>query len=411
MDIKTIILALAIGNFIFGLTLIFYSIRDTNSQKNYFLIAAKFLQLTGWLMLYFRGSVPDLLSFTVGNIFLLSGFKYECWSMFKINGKYVSLSLQILSLIFITCICVYASALNPPLKIALSSSISVIIFFLSAWVMLRHGEDKSFLRSYVGWTMLILATTVTVRAILALPIPDGFYLFTQNPIQLISFFLLYFVLLTNGFGLILISKEQSDKKLHEVMEEQKAILDTLPTGLCILRDRIIDQCNPAMEQIFGFLPGMLKGKSVRILYENDEIFEEYGYKIYSEIEKKGRFEGEVPYIRQNGEHFWAKDLGSTIFQERSQGHAVFSVTDISEQKKQQEILTKQKLDLEQTLSRINRLEGILSICMYCKKIRVNDESWEQLEKYITSHSDVHFSHGICPSCYEENYKSLKLDTD
>jgi hypothetical protein len=37
--------------------------------------------------------------------------------------------------------------------------------------------------------------------------------------------------------------------------------------------------------------------------------------------------------------------------------------------------------------------------MYCKKIRDDVESWQQLEQYITEHSEAMFSHGICPECY------------
>jgi DNA-binding response OmpR family regulator len=57
--------------------------------------------------------------------------------------------------------------------------------------------------------------------------------------------------------------------------------------------------------------------------------------------------------------------------------------------------------LEDTLARVKRLEGIIPICMYCKKIRGDHNSWNQLEQYITDHSEAEFSHGICPRCAEE----------
>ncbi len=46
---------------------------------------------------------------------------------------------------------------------------------------------------------------------------------------------------------------------------------------------------------------------------------------------------------------------------------------------------------------VKRLEGILSICAYCKKIR-DDSRWSQMERYVTQHSEAQFSHGICPEC-------------
>lgn len=46
---------------------------------------------------------------------------------------------------------------------------------------------------------------------------------------------------------------------------------------------------------------------------------------------------------------------------------------------------------------VKRLEGLLSICAYCKKIRDNSQ-WQQMERYVTQHSEARFSHGICPDC-------------
>jgi len=56
--------------------------------------------------------------------------------------------------------------------------------------------------------------------------------------------------------------------------------------------------------------------------------------------------------------------------------------------------------LRKTLAELRVLEGLLPICSYCKKIREHDGSWQQLETYITEHSEALFSHGICPACRE-----------
>ncbi len=57
-------------------------------------------------------------------------------------------------------------------------------------------------------------------------------------------------------------------------------------------------------------------------------------------------------------------------------------------------------ELEGALSRVKQLQGLLPICSYCKKIRSDDDYWEQVDSYITKHSEVAFSHSICPACYE-----------
>lgn len=55
---------------------------------------------------------------------------------------------------------------------------------------------------------------------------------------------------------------------------------------------------------------------------------------------------------------------------------------------------------------IKILEGILPICMSCKKIRNDEGGYEQLELYISKHSEVLFSHGICPDCKKKLYPNF-----
>jgi sigma-B regulation protein RsbU (phosphoserine phosphatase) len=50
------------------------------------------------------------------------------------------------------------------------------------------------------------------------------------------------------------------------------------------------------------------------------------------------------------------------------------------------------------ISNIKRLTGLLPICSYCKRIRSDHDYWEQVDSYLTEHTDAKFSHGICPSC-------------
>jgi len=64
-------------------------------------------------------------------------------------------------------------------------------------------------------------------------------------------------------------------------------------------------------------------------------------------------------------------------------------------------LADQVRDLETALKQVKQLRGLLPICMYCKKIRKDEDYWQQVETYISEHSEAEFSHGICPDCYGE----------
>lgn len=63
--------------------------------------------------------------------------------------------------------------------------------------------------------------------------------------------------------------------------------------------------------------------------------------------------------------------------------------------------------LEATLAIVKKLEGVIPICGICKKIRDDKESWQQLEQYISEHSEALFSHGLCPECYEKEMIAIR----
>lgn len=57
-------------------------------------------------------------------------------------------------------------------------------------------------------------------------------------------------------------------------------------------------------------------------------------------------------------------------------------------------------ELETALGEVRRLQGLLPMCSYCKKVRNEANYWQQVEAYITSTSDVQLTHSVCPSCLE-----------
>ena len=61
-------------------------------------------------------------------------------------------------------------------------------------------------------------------------------------------------------------------------------------------------------------------------------------------------------------------------------------------------------ELELALANVKLLQGLLPICCYCKKIRNDQNYWQQVDTYIADHSEAQFTHGICPECREKIVK-------
>lgn len=113
--------------------------------------------------------------------------------------------------------------------------------------------------------------------------------------------------------------------------------------------------------------------------------------------------------------FWRKD-GSTVW---LLAHAhlvpeapgkpmicVGTAVDITERKHAEEVREHLILELRKALSDVTTLSGLLPICSSCKKIRDDKGYWNQLEHYISSHSEASFTHGICPDCAKALYPEV-----
>src|SRR5271163_540603 len=81
----------------------------------------------------------------------------------------------------------------------------------------------------------------------------------------------------------------------------------------------------------------------------------------------------------------------------------------------QQALTERVAELKEALLSVKQLGGLLPICSYCKKIRDDQNYWQQVEAYVGKHSEAKFSHSICPQCYEDIIKpqmvQLGVDPD
>ena len=124
------------------------------------------------------------------------------------------------------------------------------------------------------------------------------------------------------------------------LREQEMMMDTCPTGLIILRNRVFERCNPAAGRFLGYEPAELIGKSTRILFSDECSWRELGEKLYANNMRGGSFSIELELIRKDGERIWALLSGYII--DPTQSHGIFSVVDVTAQKKTAEALKEAK---------------------------------------------------------------------
>jgi PAS domain S-box-containing protein len=109
--------------------------------------------------------------------------------------------------------------------------------------------------------------------------------------------------------------------------------------------------------------------------------------------KRETFEMEYRLRRHDGAYRWIFDRGVPCYDASGKFRGyIGSCVDVSDRIEAQAAL-KAAQDKE-----IKQLRGLLPICTYCKKVRNDSNYWQQIDSYVTQHSDVLFSHGVCPDC-------------
>jgi PAS domain S-box-containing protein len=90
---------------------------------------------------------------------------------------------------------------------------------------------------------------------------------------------------------------------------------------------------------------------------------------------------------------------------------IYSVArDITERKEAEAQREQLVRELQAALAEVRELQKILPICMYCRKIRNDQNYWQTVEVYIAHHTNSRFSHGICPSCLPEVLRNEGITT-
>jgi len=85
--------------------------------------------------------------------------------------------------------------------------------------------------------------------------------------------------------------------------------------------------------------------------------------------------------------------------------------EVNERRRSEDEQKKLVVSLQKALAEIKTLHGIVPICSHCKKIRDDKGFWNKVETFVARHTEVKFSHGICPECIKKHYSDIFPNKD
>lgn len=165
--------------------------------------------------------------------------------------------------------------------------------------------------------------------------------------------------------------------------------------------------NKATRELSGYQEENLLGKSIETIFpEAEEIY--FKEKTLEKLIKEGE-------LRNYETHLKAKDSknipilfnGSVVKDKDGRMiRIVCTARDITERKRIEQERERLIKELQKVIAEVKQLGGLLPICSGCKKIRDDKGYWNQIEEYISDHSEAIFSHSLCPDCLKRLYPDI-----
>jgi diguanylate cyclase (GGDEF)-like protein len=222
MDITTMLFALALGNLALCAALFFFEYERKKSLTLSTWAIAKQCQAAAWLLLYFRGSgvVPDPISIPLGYSILFAGVALEAGALWEMaerpQWRRPTLWLLILAIgVFVACYAIDETGLR-----TVAASLILGGFYLSGAAALALGwRSASMLRRFLAIATALLALLVAARGVMVLTMPGGWGWISNSFLQLWSSAAFYLLMLLNGFGYLLLAREQ----LHQELERLEVV--------------------------------------------------------------------------------------------------------------------------------------------------------------------------------------------
>ncbi|MFH0998812.1 MAG: PAS domain S-box protein [Pseudomonadota bacterium] len=192
--------------------------------------------------------------------------------------------------------------------------------------------------------------------------------------------------------------QKSEEKFRLLVENSHDIIYSLTA------DGVFIFVSPVWTTLLGHSVIQVVGTSFQTFVHPDDI---PGCMVFLQavIDTGQRQEG-IEYRVQHTDGSWYWHTSSAVpFKDESGSIVGFYgiAKDITERKKKEDDMKELISQLQKAIEEIKTLKGIVPICANCKKIRDDKGYWEQVESYVSKHTEAQFSHSICPECLKEHY--------
>jgi PAS domain S-box-containing protein len=202
-------------------------------------------------------------------------------------------------------------------------------------------------------------------------------------------------------------RKAAEKSLTESEERFRSMSVSAKDALVTINNEgFITFWNGSAAKIFGYSAQEALGQELHPLLAPKRYRELYR-DSFREFKKTGTGNAlgktlELSAMRKNGSEF-PIELSLSSYQNSGCWNAIGTIRDISDRKLAEQEKEKLIAELKKALKDVKQLSGLLPLCSHCKKVRDDKGYWNQIDAYISKHSEADISHSICPDCAKKYY--------
>ncbi len=204
-------------------------------------------------------------------------------------------------------------------------------------------------------------------------------------------------------------------KRKQAEERLDSLLRSLPDTILYQTGGGVEYVSSNVSSVIGYDAEEIIGDRTffpSLIHPDDQERVRCTHQSWLKIGADGIVEVEFRVRLRDGTYKWLLDRMVAAFVTQDERYSYMGVMiDITSRKQVEEEREKLISELQEALSKIKVLSGLVPICAHCKKIRDDSGYWNQLEDYMTRHSDMVFSHGTCPECARKLYPDYYKEED
>ena len=363
MDLRTVMLMLAVGSFVFGLLLLILKFVGSNRQRVRFWIAAKFLQAAGSLLLYYRVGIFDSMT-VLAHTALLLGCAYEAWAVRVLTGRPVDRRVHLLTSAGVIVVCSSIVFWASPYRSGAVFLLQSLFFFLPAIFLFHRRDHKFFLELLLGVCYFAAGTVLFIAAVVCWGFPE--FALSESSSRLFGMIPLisFCMFLISGYIMLMLAKERSDREVAEMkrsLEETEVqfqrVVETAVEGILVFdRDFRVTFANQKMASVLGYTTDEMLGRPY-VSFVPESHLDVHDHQ--ASLRRRGKDSVyECLLVGKDGEKRWFLISAKAIVDDNGRFEGSFAMlTDITERKDMELALEESNRRLRE-LSNRDSLTGI-----------------------------------------------------